>query len=172
MKLFCKFKVCISSFYMNCKLEKFWNNQEKPPIWPYIWMNCKLEKFWNLVLASYGKTFTQWTVNLKSFEIGDRKKANGERYLWTVNLKSFEISKRIDKSWVWEQMNCKLEKFWNWIKCKMCFCKYRWTVNLKSFEIPKHKYNLYCIFQWTVNLKSFEITVSKRVRKDKPLYEL
>ena len=55
-------------------------------------MNYKLEKFWNSFNISWVITNSEWTINLKSFEI-----LNPENYAkvcneWTINLKSFEIT--------------------------------------------------------------------------------
>ena len=33
---------------MNCKLEKFWNDNFLIEVWINSIMNCKLEKFWNI----------------------------------------------------------------------------------------------------------------------------
>ena len=54
-------------------------------------MNCKLEKFWNFKLNLSRLVSSEWTVNLKSFEIWTHLDFLLTFVLWTVNLKSFEI---------------------------------------------------------------------------------
>ena len=98
---------------MNYKLEKFWNLVVLILTPFFLVMNYKLEKFWNVATWVAIAPNVVWTINLKSFEI--------------LNKKFFRIE-------LW--MNYKLEKFWN---AKTVFIKAfsfsTWTINLKSFEI-------------------------------------
>ena len=77
-------------------------------------MNYKLEKFWKFGIKTSCPLSLKWTINLKSFEKLTIVGAKAKCEKWTINLKSFEKRKVLreeDK----ENMNYKLEKFWNYI---------------------------------------------------------
>ena len=122
---------------MNCKLEKFWNNtllaDEKANLtkWTvnlksfeiiFVHIYVSYYALWTVNLKSFEikimeNLFTntvEWTVNLKSFEIKKFSIFFSLFILWTVNLKSFEMFSKIFNS-IFKRMNCKLEKFWNFL---------------------------------------------------------
>ena len=53
--------------FMNCKLEKFWNNEQLTVLEIYIEMNCKLEKFWNMLLQNFSKHPFYMNCKLEKF---------------------------------------------------------------------------------------------------------
>ena len=56
-------------YIMNYKLEKFWNSSKQNWFSKNSNMNYKLEKFWNERKFYKKLVDSEWTINLKSFEI-------------------------------------------------------------------------------------------------------
>ena len=76
---------------MNCKLEKFWNEEAEFIEMIAIPMNCKLEKFWNNNKELNNNNLNKMNCKLEKFWNGARSLILVTSYIWTVNLKSFEI---------------------------------------------------------------------------------
>ena len=94
---------------------------------------------------------------MKSFEIRELIKLKEELDRWTVNLKSFEIIYTNQSNKSTANMNCKLEKFWNYLYPLNYFNSQHMNCKLEKFW-NKLKSELYTRYTtWTVNLKSFEI---------------